>query len=1105
MIRYNTKRYWGYSTDTKPINAQIGDRFLEMDTQLEYVFSDYNKWELIGLNFTGGTVTGATIFTSGLTATTISATTYQNLPRIQNVVTVGLGGNVDFTSIKLAVDSITGSSSSNQYVVQVFPGVYLEDEIDLTNKQYVSIVGSSIETVFVEPNTPTQHLFRIGQYNELSFFTINNIGVGYSAIYCDDIGDYGQAHKLAFNDCDTNITILSSTQDTKFFGEYLDFNGSYSYGVKIIASNGYLAYANMENYYNYPTGTGTTIANLVQGSGATLSVFVGDGIGNGVSGSTNYQISDYASLNTISTTSDSWDYGVRVLNVGGPSRFDIDSLSIVNSLIWDLSVEHPGTFGTFGGGSASHTKINNLSNDVYWAFLDIEDGEFDITRKISITFQDGTHTDASTLIFKGGTMGLMSGGTISVVSGLTVNVSSGFGYLQKTTSDEVYMRIDWVSSNITLLQNVNEYLYYNENEILSTSGSRPDSVNNIILGRVVTNSSTVSFIDDSPLNADHTSNRYGSLFREALGPIYAFGSIVTEGTTAFTLNVTSGEYYYSTNEYLPTGGSGLTFNQYYRDGLGGWNISATTLVNNTQFDNNGTLSGLTSSAYTKHTLYLVGDGVNEKYFLVLGQNQYQTLVETENALLPEPPSYFTDAVTQIANIYIKQGLSGITEIEDIRPVIGFKAGGINASSLHANLLGLTSDDHKQYLLVDGSRAMSNNLNMGGNAIVSALTVNGVTVESHASRHQNGGADEIATSTPSASAIPKADTFGKLDGWISDASSTVKGLTRLSVNPLSAATPIAVGINDTRFLKTITGVTNTLGSLIFSNNSGETTSFSGLTLGGLTATTISATTYQNLPATPFLPLSGGTLTGPLVIQYDFNPLFIRTTNFSPGSAGNILYYGVFTGSTNGFSLNSRSNGGGASGNLILQSLGNGNVGVNKNTTDVLNYNLDVNGSFGATSVSATTYFNLPTDIRVTGGTYSNGTATFTNNTGGTFNVTGLYTGGTDVFVTGATKSGDVATFTNNTGGTFTLTGLTDTFVTGGTYSGSTIIFTNSSGGTFDVTGITTSSAFTGGTVSGATIFTGGLTADTISATTITSPSISPYGLIVATSIGYQNIF
>ncbi len=45
------------------------------------------------------------------------------------------------------------------------------------------------------------------------------------------------------------------------------------------------------------------------------------------------------------------------------------------------------------------------------------------------------------------------------------------------------------------------------------------------------------------------------------------------------------------------------------------------------------------------------------------------------------------------------------------------------------------------------------------------------------------------------------------------------------------------------------------------------------------------------------------------------------------------------------------------------------------------------------ISATTYYNLPTDIRVTGGTYSNGTIVFTNNTGGTFNVIGLNTGST----------------------------------------------------------------------------------------------------------------
>lgn len=475
---------------------------------------------------------------------------------------------------------------------------------------------------------------------------------------------------------------------------------------------------------------------------------------------------------------------------------------------------------------------------------------------ISANFQDGTHTDMSTLIFQGGTMGLISGGTISINSGLNVNVSSGFGYLQNSSDQTIYQRVDWGLVGITLTSNSNLYLYFNQTGNLYTSGTIPTTVNNIVIGRVVTNSTGVEFIDSSPMNADHTSNRYGNLFRNALGPIYVSGSIVVQNTTPFKLNVTSGEYYYSTNQYLPSGGSGFTFTQYYRNGSGGWNTSATTFVNNTQFDNNGTLSGLTASAFTKHTLYVVGGGVNEKYFLVLGQNQYTTLVETENALLPTPPTFFNDSVSQITSIYIKQGNPNILQIQDIRPVIGFKAGGVNASSLHANLLGLASDDHKQYLLTDGSRPMGGVLNMSNNLIISAGTINGVTIESHASRHKNGGSDEVATSTPGAYEIPKADAFGKLDSWISDSSSSVKGLTKLTVNPVSPTTPISVGENDLRFQNSITGVTNTSGSLIFSNNSGTTINFSGLTIGGLTANTISATTYTNVNHNNATNLQGG---------------------------------------------------------------------------------------------------------------------------------------------------------------------------------------------------------------------------------------------------------
>jgi len=63
---------------------------------------------------------------------------------------------------------------------------------------------------------------------------------------------------------------------------------------------------------------------------------------------------------------------------------------------------------------------------------------------------------------------------------------------------------------------------------------------------------------------------------------------------------------------------------------------------------------------------------------------------------------------------------------------------------HGNLQGLLDDDHTQYLLVDGTRAMSGDLDMGANDIVNVGEVDGVIVSAHASRHNPGGADALAT-------------------------------------------------------------------------------------------------------------------------------------------------------------------------------------------------------------------------------------------------------------------------------------------------------------------------------------------------------------------------
>jgi hypothetical protein len=58
--------------------------------------------------------------------------------------------------------------------------------------------------------------------------------------------------------------------------------------------------------------------------------------------------------------------------------------------------------------------------------------------------------------------------------------------------------------------------------------------------------------------------------------------------------------------------------------------------------------------------------------------------------------------------------------------------------------------------------------------------------------------------------------------------------------------------------------------------------------------------------------------------------------------------------------------------------------------------------------------LSADVNITGGTYDidTGIVTFTNNSGGTFNVSGFTSGMTDTYTTNANLSGDSITFDNN---------------------------------------------------------------------------------------------
>lgn len=157
-------------------------------------------------------------------------------------------------------------------------------------------------------------------------------------------------------------------------------------------------------------------------------------------------------------------------------------------------------------------------------------------------------------------------------------------------------------------------------------------------------------------------------------------------------------------------------------------------------------------------------------------------------------------------------------------------------------------------------------------------------------------------------------------------------------------------------------------------------------------------------------------------------------------------------------------------------------VSDNTVDGLAFvnawlDSSIEGVSGVTRANARWRIFYGTDVTVTGGTYTNGTAIFTNSTGGTFNVTGFTTGGTgtDTFLTGGTYTNSTGTLTldRNDSVTIDITGFTtgtteDTYVTGVTYNQLTKELTLglNDGVDFNATGF--AAEVTGGTYSGGSI-------------------------------------
>jgi hypothetical protein len=511
------------------------------------------------------------------------------------------------------------------------------------------------------------------------------------------------------------------------------------------------------NYYTTADITDGAVSSVIDTNLATSKLLVSDSSGKIAASTVTSTEAGYLSGVTS---------GVQAQIDGKEGTVTGAATSILSSdLAADRAVVSNGS-GKIAASSATSTEVGYLTGvtSAIQTQIDSKASKTDAALIGEINWaSDNTEdpVDISELISFTSTMGLIEGGLITVSSGRTISVSAAVGYASSSENyaTQSLKKVSLTSDTLEIPANSNVYVYYTSAGVLSSNVTQPSSRSNILLGRVVTNATDVIYIEKSELDAHHYSNYVEGFFREALGPIFASGGIVTEnGTNARQLDINNGVYFFGEHRLTLSSESSLSFNAYYSNGSGGYTVEAAaqTVSNALYDDGSGTLASLSNNHYTKHLLIGIKQQTGtQKFILVYGDSEWNSAEGARAADLPVAPEFAKDTFVRLASIIVQQSVSAIQEIIDERPRVGFSPSAVSAAivSDHGGLTGLADDDHTQYLLANGSRVMSGSLDMNGNAIVDAFTVNGVTVETHASRHQPGGADAI----PTAAAVSIAAT------------------------------------------------------------------------------------------------------------------------------------------------------------------------------------------------------------------------------------------------------------------------------------------------------------------------------------------------------------
>lgn len=685
-----------------------------------------------------------------------SGTMAPNQDEIARRLTVGLpGSDVDHNSVAAAVAAAVtgGASAATPWIVTVYPGTYGEDPFTLPPG-----------VVLTTPDGERDTLVRLVANNPLADF-ITCTGGDLRGVFLAGVTDPAAAlvrFALPVATTFANLTLGACSNGIVVSG-----------GATLVISDllvTVIAPASAINLAVQVTGAGTlaimrhllcnipaAILPAYPGSNPLETLLLCDGggrcqvttgsvrIAHNTATQRGFVVDESSELLLQAVFIEDCEVGVQVGTVGA-SLFralsgdfnnntiniqSLSSLAIVEAVIATDAPKLSLVAGTqFGGQILDRTTEQTL---VYRLGINFGQPDFEVI-------------DAADYLANIISSAFFTGSMLSDGGGLDVDVAAGSGVV-RLGGGVAGRTVSWAADTITLPASSTRFLLYQSSTDSVIASAGPPGPEDILFGVVVTGAAAIRYIHTTgPSTADIAAQVANYLYDTRRVTVVS-GLTAQVGSGATKITVNAGTYYLGLNRIPLLLQADSVFSAYFGPD-GATEQAAQTDVNTTDYDNAGVLTAMQAGFFRSDTLYRTSDG---KLSLIFGDAEYAVQGDAEAQQAAGTITAIEASAFATASIIVEQGV-GIVEIVDRRPFANAAAGGASGgttATAHGSLTGLGNDDHTQYLLGDGTRPMSGNLDMGANAINNVGNVDGVDVSAHAARHAPGAADALTTATAGA--------------------------------------------------------------------------------------------------------------------------------------------------------------------------------------------------------------------------------------------------------------------------------------------------------------------------------------------------------------------